>query len=133
MAAPTALDVTFPANFGFVPAGTDLTVRVDGALPAAGKVGVLIRVFYRINGIPFAHELFNGPGNTNGQLFTNAPLGGGNDLTIPFSPLVMFHSLRATAWGRVAGGAAATGGADIANVKKDVKSTLTRFQGIKVS
>jgi hypothetical protein len=125
-APPKSVSVTFPADFGFVPAGVDLKVRVDGTLPAAGKVGLFIRVFYRINGIPFANDLYNDAANSAALTFSNVPPAGSSipDKTAPFTPLSMFHSVRALAWTR-----GATNGADVASVA-GIRTKLTRFQGV---
>jgi hypothetical protein len=117
MAQPVRVGTSSPGDFGFVPAGTELTIRIDGERAAGdNKTGLFARVFYRVAGIPIAHDLYNDAAIHTGVLFSNDPA-----KTLPFAPLAKFHSLRVMAWDRVA---------PITKVA-DVKSKLSRFQGLK--
>lgn len=106
MPKPLRAAIGNPAANAFLPHANPIAVAADGdsadANPAAARTSVCIRVFYRVNGIPIAQTLYNGPVNNNvgagaSKKFETIP---GN--VTPFQPAArVLHTVRMIAWDHI--------------------------------
>jgi len=105
MAKPTRAAVNQPGDRAFVANGRDFKIESDGDSADANnnrQTSMIIRVFYRVNGIPVAHVVYNGRatdsvGAANSRRFINDPA-----QTTAFRPETKTsHSVRVVAWDNV--------------------------------
>ena len=106
MPKPTRIGVTHPPEHAMVASGRDITVAAEGESSDAGaagniRTGVLVRVFYRVKGIPVAVTLYNGLVDHNpsgagpGKKFKLKTTGENS----PFRPdTKTHHSVRVIGW-----------------------------------
>jgi hypothetical protein len=128
---PTRVAIIQPPDYGFVPTDKDIPLEIQGETnDLTPQTSMLIRVFYRINGIPVAAVLYNGRAkDTNGVPAGANPAIPGTFVIDPvpaklksFQPTTTdFHTLRVLAWDHKT---------KIVNPETEVRSKLSRFQGI---
>ena len=118
---PTRVSIIDPPDYGFVPVGKDVTVQAAGETSdGTAQTSMLIRIFYRLNGIPIAQVIYNGRAKDSpGGSFANDTVATGK--TKPFRPdTKVFHSIRVLAWDHK----------ENIDSPDKVRSKLTRFQVI---
>jgi len=100
MPKPNRTSVTTPADNAAVLHGRDLTVAVDGdsSDPNNGQqTSLMVRVFYRIKGVPFAAVVYNG--RAIDQAHPNKHFNNDAAQTLPFRVTARtVHTVRAIAW-----------------------------------
>ena len=98
MARPVKITVTTPPDNTGQAVGRDITFVGGGdSGDGAGRATSMhVRIFYRVNGVPFAHVVYNGAADHAGG---NVPFASNVDRTAAFRPSALVgHSVRVIAW-----------------------------------